>query len=357
MARWPPPVCMAQIAGDEPVAFGAEYAERLAAANARHEDLTQHFKEVVATNDEAALRGFTQRHGFAYALNMEGDLAEKIVLEAALSGALSIELMVLFFEELGGRYIVALRDGFTVWGTLLRVDERLFNAGPHQTVNAHNTRYVVQLYRRMEEVVACLMDRLRFPFGPFPDLFSVFDARKMRNKLRVPGVLKVALESFQGFNSVLVWGQRLLSPETFVHELSENWAPYMLGRISETRALRSEAHGVWLREVLLPLLNTEAVIRYREAEGRLHYMVLGALADEAHRRANATTREMAARLHFQPRNSSAERVMQASELSDMIHRFSLATDERAMALHRASRPPSPQLQERWERMPIQRTLW
>jgi hypothetical protein len=355
MARCPPSVCMAQRVGDDPVAFGAEYAERLAAANAQHEDLTQQFKEVVATNDEAALRGFTQRHGFAYALNMEGDLAEKIVLEAALSGALSIELMALFFGELGGRYIVELREGFTVWGTLMNAEAWLCRVGPNQTVNAHNTQYVVQLYRRTEEVVACLMNRLRFPFGPFPGRFSVYEARTLRNRLRVSWVLRVALESFQSFNVLLILGQRLLPPETFARELSEVWAPYILSRISDMGALRSEAHGVWLREVLLPLLNTEAVIRFREAEGRLHYMVLCALADEAHRRANATTREMATRLHFQPRNSSAERVMQASELSEMIHRFSLETNEHAMALHRASRPPSPQLQQRWEAMPTLRT--
>jgi len=339
----------------DPMAFGEAYAQRRTEAGEREEDLARWFTAAIRNDDEAALRAFVQRDGFAYALTAKGDQAESIVLNAALAGKLSIRLMEVFFRELGGRYIVELEEGLTVWGTLLRVDAWLLQIGPNQDINRGNAQYLVQLYRRMEEVVACLMETLRFPLGPFPGLAAPRGRHVQRNTLRVTQVMRVALENFQAFNSVLALGQRLLTPEAYAHEVSEVWAPYMLTTISDVEALQSEAHAAWLREVLLPRVSTEVVLRFRANE-RLRPMVLHALADEADRRANATTRHMASLLHFQPRNTSAERVMQAPELSDLIHRLSWTDDNPSTAILRASRAPDDALWDQWRNQSVQRTL-
>jgi hypothetical protein len=333
-------------------------AQRLRDETAHQRTLTQMFKEAVQQNDEASLRGFMQRYGFAYALNSNWDGPERIVLLATLEGTLSLELMRLFFQELGGRFIVQLEKGYTIWGTLMRAEADLFQnlrGGPTQAINSGDRQYLVRTYQRTAQVVECMVETLGFPLTPFMDHAALHYPFRPADAPRALSVLNEALERFNAYNTLLVLGQRLLTPEAFTHQLSEVWAPRILNSISDNEPFQSEAHDEWMHAVLLPLLTTEAVIRLRANEARLHYMVLCALADEANRRADGSTREMVTRMRFQPRNTEGELVMQTHELFDMIHHYALADNDQFAALKNASRPPPLHLQNRWHDIPAERT--
>ena len=195
-------------------------------------------RESLRNGDENQFRGLFARRG--YEMGIYCPCVERIVMEEVLAGRAPLGLLLIFFKELGGRFILSKER--CVWTELISIDAQ-------------------QHARAMPGMVSVLTDLLQLPL-PCADL------------------LRVACEE-RGWNVLLALGPRLKTPGEFEVELIEIWGPRLL-HLSQERA----AEG-WVAQVLFPLLSDRGlmqILRGQKQMRRTSAGILAVLSKEVQRR-------------------------------------------------------------------------
>lgn len=265
--------------------FNTHYGERMELANAHKENIFHEFTIVIEQNDEHFLRNFLMKNAFTLGSVSKSDEPERIVLRAAIQGKLSIPLMCLYFQDLGGRFIVNTELGYTVWGTLMAVDSEFFT--PHSSINFSDKNCLLYAYQNMKQVVQCMVHTLGFPLAYFmgqaimhPQYPTVFRTQNY-------SIFDNAFQPFCAFNFILVIGQHLLTSESFTHDLSGTWAEHMLLHIDHSQ-FYTDAHFQWIYHILFPCISDDGLLNLRHKEGSFTRNIFQALLDEARRRPTLT---------------------------------------------------------------------
>jgi hypothetical protein len=169
-----------------------------------------------SAHEESGLRHLFATRGYEVGAYCVNPCAERIVLEEALEGRTTEELVVLFFRELGGRYSMG-RD-MDVWTELIRAD----------------ASRVMRSAQTMEGLVRVLVDTLKLPLPQDEDM-----------------LLHMA-HTEGGWNALLALGPRLMAEQ---FELESVWVPRLCTLPD------GGLEDVWLAQVLLPRLSDSTVVR------------------------------------------------------------------------------------------------
>jgi hypothetical protein len=177
-------------------------------------------RDTLRSGDAHALRTLFATKGYVLGVYCQSPTAERIVLEEALEGRTTGELLLVFFRELGGRH--------QVWRELIHADASRLMQGA----------------KTMAGVVSLLVDELGVPM---PHDYEDEDQ-----------VLRTARDE-GGWNVVLALGQKLMSSVQFERRLNDEWAHRLL-TLSNYR-LHGDVDDEWFAHVLLPMLSDKTLVQ------------------------------------------------------------------------------------------------
>jgi len=186
--------------------------------------MTALLREALRDEECKALRNLFSYRGYEIGVYCQNPSAERIVLDEILEERTTMNLVFIFFKELGGRFCIGGRDT-NLWTELIQAD----------------ASRLMQSSKTMASVVGMLVDTLGMPL---PD----------------EEILHVACES-GGWNVLLALGFRQMTNTEFEKKLNEIWAPRLL-KLSNYFRLQSQLDDVWFAKVLLPKLSDRALIRF-----------------------------------------------------------------------------------------------
>ena len=178
-------------------------------------------KESLRNGDEVSFKKLFALRG--YEIGIHCVCAERIVLEEVVAGRAPPELLLVFFKELGGRFILAKES--CIWSELIYID-----AEQQCTVQSMKS-------------VACLMAN---------DLHLPLPSVEMLDQACEKG----------GWNVLLALGPLLISD--FQSQIVERWAPRLFHLHQEDSRL-SVADG-WFTKVLFPQLSDKGLIQVLRAQ-------------------------------------------------------------------------------------------
>ena len=239
-------------------------AYRLCEAESRARDTAlMRLREAVQNGDLDAMRvAYGGGNGFRIGLEAAYGSPEKMVLTEVLSNSnLSLEILGVFFRELGGRFMVDQKYGVCVFSMLIDIE---------CSTNFHQDEEIERWTVRMAEVVEYLVDELEMPI-------CMRQRYRPRATMSFDGPLFFLAIKYVACACSYAFGQFMRTPPTFVLleetlvvRLTNAHSSYWVKRLANATEDEDKLWHLSRRTESLPghitLLNDEGALRKKARE-------------------------------------------------------------------------------------------
>lgn len=198
--------------------------------------MTGLLREALRDKDPNTLQNLFARKGYEIGIYCNNPSAERIVLEEILEERTTMNLVFIFFKELGGRFCIEGRDDKNLWTELIQAD----------------ASRLMQSAKTMTNVVDMLVDILGMPL---PD----------------KEILHMACEA-GGWNVLLALGLKQMTQNEFNIKLNETWAPRIL-KLSNYIRCQFPLDDLWFAKVFLPILSYRTLVKFNEQDVKRDLMI------------------------------------------------------------------------------------